>query len=133
MGIGKTLSGGYKDMLMIGAYSTQQLVTYYESIKILNAVTPGVTYKTGLSYINNTVTGVHNGQIHESSDPDEIGGISGKGSDSDDDLMDLTSRFNRLGIGQRQNRNDNNLNGHIKRLTYYPTCLTNEQMQTLTS
>ena len=133
MGIGKTLSGGYKDMLMISAFSTQQLVTYYESIKILNAITPGVTYKTGLSYINNTVTGVHNGQIHESSDPDEIGGISGKGSDSDDDLMDLTSRFNRLGIGQRQNRNDNNLNGHIKRLTYYPTCLTNEQMQTLTS
>lgn len=133
MGIGKTLGGGYKDMLTVSAFSTQQLVTYYESIKILNAVTPGVTYKTGLSYINNTVTGVYNGQIHESGGPDEIGGIGGKSSDSDDDLMDLTSRFNRLGIGQRQNRNDNNLNGHIKRLTYYPTCLTNEQIQTLTS
>ncbi len=50
-----------------------------------------------------------------------------------DDLMDLTSRFNRLGIGHRQNRNDNNMNGHIKRLTYYPVCITNEQMEALTS
>jgi len=133
MGMGKTLSGGYRDMLTISAYSTQQLVTYYDTIKVLNAVVPGVVYKAGLSYTNNTLTGVVDGVIHTSEGADDVGGVGGKQSDSDDDLMDLTSRFNRLGIGQRQNRNDNNLNGHIKRLTYYPTCITNDQMIALTS
>ena len=133
IGIGKTLSGGYNDMLTISSYSDQQLLTYYDSIKVSNAVAPGVAYKTGLSYINNKLTGVYNGTIHTSEGESNYSGVGAKSSDSENDLMDLTSRINRLGIGQRQNRNDNNLNGHIKRLTYYPTCLTDQQLQTLTS
>ena len=47
-------------------------------------------------------------------------------------LSSVPSGLIQLGIGYRADNNDSHINGHIKQLLYYPTRLTNTQLQALT-